>query len=342
MGVNLKDLLIRKEISFKELGGKVLAIDGFNMLYQFLTTIRTIDGTPLMDSKGNITSHLIGLFSRTTSFLEKGLKPVFVFDGEKPVLKMKELARRKELKDEARVKYKIAVQQKDIEAMKKYAGRFSYLSPEMVAQAKELVGLLGLPVVQAPSEGEAQAAQIVKNGGAWAVVSQDYDSLLYGADYVIQNLSIAGRRKKTGRLAYESIKPLNISLSENLNHLGIDKDKLIALSMLVGTDYNPKGIKGIGPKNALKLVRHFDDFDDLFKHVKWDENCDVPWAEIFYLFKKMPVVDDYSIKFGCPDKEGLINFLVKEHDFGLDRVTNAVDSLMKLNKMRSQKSLGDF
>ncbi|MBN1645064.1 flap endonuclease-1 [Candidatus Woesearchaeota archaeon] len=342
MGVNLRDLLIRKEISFKELNGKVLSVDSFNMLYQFLTTIRTADGTPLMDSHGNVTSHLIGLFSRTTSFLQKGLKPVFVFDGEKPKLKTKELNRRRELKEEARVKYKIAVKKKDIAAMKKYAGRFSYLSSEMVEQAKELVKLLGLPVIQAPSEGEAQAAQLVKNNDAWAVVSQDYDSLLYGADRLIQNLSIAGRRKKIGRLSYQSVKPLLVSLSENLNNLKIDNEKLIALSMLIGTDYNPKGVKGIGPKNALKLVKKHDDFDKLFEEIDWDKHVDVPWTEIFYLIKKMPVKNKYKIEFSPPDKEGLIKFLVKNHDFSLDRVNNALEPIIKLNKARAQKSLGDF
>lgn len=342
MGVNLRDLLVRKEISFKELGGKVLAVDSFNILYQFLTTIRTADGTPLMDSKGNITSHLIGLFSRTTSFLQKGLRPVFVFDGEKPELKTKELQRRRELKEEARVKYKIAVKKKDIDAMKKYAGRFAYLSSEMVEQAKELIGLLGLPVVQAPFEGEAQAARLVANGDAWAVVSQDYDSLLYGTERLVQNLSIAGRRKKIGKLSYTTVKPLLVSLSENLNNLKIDNDKLIVLSMLVGTDYNPKGVRGIGPKNALKLVQKHDDFDKLFEEVKWDDNCDVPWTEIFYLFKKMPVTDKYKIAFSRPDKEGLIRFLVKEHDFSIDRVNNALEPIIKLNKSLAQKKLGEF
>jgi len=295
-----------------------------------------------MDSKGNVTSHLIGLFNRTASFLQKGLKPVFVFDGKTPELKSRELAKRKELKQEARAKYKIAVKKKDIHAMKKYAGRFSYLSKEMVEQAKELVRLLGLPVVQAASEGEAQASYLVKKGDAWGVVSQDYDSLLYGADRLIQNLSIAGRRKKIGSLSYKTVKPALINLSENLNNLKIDNEKLIALSMLVGTDYNPKGIKGIGPKTALKLVQKYDDFDKLFKEAKWDDNCDHPWNEIFYLIKKMPVTDKYKIQFKRPDKEGLVKFLVKGHDFSPDRVNNALEPIIKLNKARAQKNLGDF
>ncbi|MEM4263403.1 MAG: flap endonuclease-1 [Candidatus Woesearchaeota archaeon] len=342
MGVNLKDLLLMREICIDDLKGKVLAIDSYNMLYQFLTTIRTPDGKPLMDSKGNVTSHLIGLFSRTTQFLAKGIKPVFVFDGEKPVLKTSTIEHRAKVKHEARLKYEEAMSKEDIEAMKKYGGRFATMSADMVDDAKELIRLLGLPIVQAPCEGEAQASYLVKRGDAWAVVSQDYDSLLYGADRAIHNLSIAGKRKKIGAIAYETVKPSIINLAENLNHLGIDQDKLIVLAILVGTDYNPGGIKGIGPKTALKLVKEYNDFDKLFKDVKWDDYFDFSWKDIFNLFKKEHVTSDYTIKFGYPDKDKLMKFLVEEHDFSKERVEKGLAPILRQNEKRQQKSLGDF
>jgi len=342
MGVNIKDLLLMREISIDELKGKVLAVDSFNMLYQFLTTIRTPDGKPLMDSKGNVTSHLIGLFSRTTQFMAKGLKPVFVFDGEKPVLKAATMEKRAKVKHEARLKYEEAMSKEDIAAMKKYGGRFATLTADMVEQAKELINLLGLPVVQAPCEGEAQASHLVKRGDAWAVVSQDYDSLLYGANRAIHNLSIAGKRKKLGALSYETVKPELIDLAENLNHLGIDQDKLIVLAILVGTDYNPGGIKGIGPKTAIKLVKQHNDFDKLFKEVKWDDYFDFAWTDIFNLFKKEHTTNEYAIKFGYPDKEKLMKFLVDKHDFSTERVERSLAPLLKQKEKRQQKSLGEF
>ncbi|MBW3004543.1 flap endonuclease-1 [Candidatus Woesearchaeota archaeon] len=342
MGVNLKDLLIRETIGLDDLKGRIVAVDSFNMLYQFLTTIRTPDGKPLTDSRGNVTSHLIGLFNRTTKFMSKGLKPVFVFDGEKPELKTAELEKRRKLKTEAKMKYKEAVAQKDLAAMKKYGGRFAYLTGDMVDQAKELVKALGLPVVQAPSEGEAQAAHIVRQNKAWAVVSQDFDSLVHGADRLVRNLSIAGRRKKVGALAYTTIKPEFIDLAKNLNNMGIDQDKLIALAMLVGTDYNPAGIKGIGPKTAVKLVKEHEDFDDLFEAVKWDEHNDVPWTDIFYLIKKMKVTDKYEIKFNTPDKQKIIKLLVDKHDFNAERVEKTLQPVLKEREKKQQKKLGDF
>ncbi len=342
MGVNLKDLLIRETIGLDDLKGKIVAVDSFNMLYQFITTIRTPDGKPLTDSKGNVTSHLIGLFNRTTKFMAKGIKPVFVFDGEKPELKTAELEKRKKRKIEAKMKYREALAKKDIDAMKKYGGRFAYLTKEMVDQAKDLVKALGLPVVQAPSEGEAQAAHIVQQNKAWVVVSQDFDSLVHGADRLVRNLSIAGRRKKIGAMAYTTIKPEFIDLAKNLNNMGIDQDKLIALAMLVGTDYNPAGIKGIGPKTALKLVKEYDDFDDLFERVKWPEHHDLPWTDIFYLIKKMKVTDKYDIKFKTPDKQKIVKLLVDKHDFNVERVEKTLQPVLKEREKKQQKKLGDF
>jgi flap endonuclease-1 len=342
MGVNLKELVQKKPISFEELSGKILAIDGHNILYQFLTTIRTPDGRLLTDSKGNVTSHLIGLLSRTTNFLKQGLKPVFVFDGKVPELKHKELEKRAKTKIEAQKKYEQAVAKEDIEAMQKFGARTARLTKEMVAEAKKLLELLGIPVIQAPSEGEAQAAFIAGQGDAWAVVSQDYDSLLYGADRLIQNLSIAGRRKKTGVLGTVVVKPELIELKQVLKDLSISQDQLIALAMLVGTDYHPGGVKGIGPKKALALVKEQKTPEKIFETAKWNEHCSIDWREIFKLFKEMPVTKDYNLKFSKPDKQGIKEFLVGKHDFGPERVEKTLSELEEQHSRRAQKGLGEF
>lgn len=339
MGTNLKDLIIMKEIKIEDLKGKTVIVDSFNILYQFITTIRQRDGTPLKDSSGNVTSHLTGLFSRTTKLMKIGIKPGFAFDGKPPELKTQERIRRMELKKEAEEKYEKAAKTKDTEEMKKYAARTSRLTKEMIEESKELISALGLPVIQAQSEGEAQVAYIVGKGDAYAGVSEDYDSLLYGIPRLVKNLTISGRRKFGATTI--AVKPKIINLTENLNTLGIDQDQLIALAMLVGTDYNPGGIKGIGPKNALKLVKkHKNNLDGLFKEVKWEEEIETPWTDIYYLIKKMPVEKEYTIKFKTIDQERIKELLIEKHDFSKERVEKTIQELTKKEKDKTQKGLG--
>lgn len=343
MGVAITELLIKKEIEIDALKGKVICIDAPLFLYQFLTTIRGRDGSLLMDSKGNVTSHLTGLFTRTASLMQKGLDLVYVFDGEVPDLKREERAKRRELKIEAAKRYEEAKKKEDIEEMKKYAARTSRLTSEMISEAKKLISAFGLPVVEALSEGEAQAAHIVRKGDAYAVASQDADCMMFGATRLIRNLSIAGRRKKGKSLAYERVVPEIVDLSANLNNLGIDNDQLIALGMLVGTDYNNGGIKGVGPKNALKLVKQYGkDFDSLFSSVKWGEHFDYPWEEVFYLIKRMKVRDDYELSWRKADVEKIKELLIEEHDFSKERVESVLGRLKLEKEEKKQKGLGEF
>jgi len=343
MGVALTGLLVRKEIELNELDGKIIIIDGNLYLYQFLTTIRGRDGALLMDSKGNVTSHLVGLFTRTTNLMNRGVKIAFVFDGKPPELKRKTAEQRNIIKLEAEKKYMEAKKKEDIEDMKKYASRMTRLTKDMAEESKKLIGFLGLPVVQAPSEGEAQAAYMTSKNKGYAVGSQDFDSLIHGATRLVRNLSIAGKRKKGKTLGYDTVKPELIDLSENLNALGIDQNQLIALAMIIGTDYNPGGINGIGPKNALKLVKkHKTDFDSLFNEVKWDDNFEFPWTEVYYLIKKMPTTDNYELKWNDIDREGLFKLLVTEHDFSEERVNSTLERFTKGTAKKQQKSLSDF
>jgi len=341
MGTKLKEILVKRDIEFEDLEGKKIVIDSFNIFFQFLSSIRQRDGSLLTDSKGNVTSHLVGLFTRTAKLLQYKIMPIFVFDGVAPALKKKEIERRTEIKKEAEIKYREAVEKENIEEMKKYLARTTRLTDEMIEEAKRLISAMGLPIVQAPSEGEAQAAYIVNKGEAYAMVSQDYDSLLFGVKRLIQNLTVSERKKLPGRYVFERVKPVMIDLDENLKLLEIDREQLIVLGMLVGTDYNIGGIKGIGPKNALKLVKRYGhNFDALFRDVKWDLYFDYPWNVVFDLIINMPTTDEYHLEWKRIDREKIIKLLCDEHDFNKERVLSILKKIDESTKKEEQKSLG--
>ncbi|NQU78254.1 flap endonuclease-1 [Candidatus Woesearchaeota archaeon] len=343
MGVNFKDLVVKRDISIQDFGGRKLVVDGNNILYQFLSNIRQPDGTPLKDSEGNITSHLNGLFHRYTKLMQQNIKMAFVFDGKAPDLKQKERDRRYALKKDAEDSYTKAKETGDVDAMKKYSMRTSRLTKEMIDEAALLIGALGMPVVMAPSEGEAQAAYMVKKGDVYAEVSQDYDCLLFGVPRMVQNLTISERRKRKNKLSYETVKPQMIELAPTLESMGITRDQLIALGILVGTDFNVGGIKGIGPKKAIELIqKHGDDFESLFQSVNWNESFDYPWKDVFNLFTKMPVKSDYKMEWSGVDRDRVLEVLCEKHGFSSQRVEDTLDKLNKAKSLSSQKGLGDF
>ncbi len=344
MGLQFKELVVKEEISIKDLRDKVLAVDSMNLLYQFLTTIRGPDGSPLTDKHGNVTSHLIGLFSRTTSLMQKGLKLVFVFDGKAPEIKQKTWEKRTAVKKEASLKLKEAEEIGDVESMRKFASRTAVLSKEMIADAKKVITTLGLPIVQAPSEGEAQTAYMVKRGDAYASVSQDYDNLIFSCPLLVRNLSIEGKRKRAGKFAYQIVKPEMIKLNDVLGNLELDIDQLIILAILVGTDYNPGGVKGIGPKTALKLLKEFpNNFEAIFEKVEWEKSYpDLGWKEVFNTIKNIPVTADYKLEWKIIDEDELIKLLVKKHGFSEERVRAKLELLKGQKENLKQKGLGSF
>ena len=343
MGVALTELLLIKNIDIAFLQNKVIVVDSSMWLYQFLSSIRQRDGTLLMDSKGQVTSHLMGLFARVSNLMQQNIKLAFVFDGEPPKLKHLTLEKRKEVKIEAERKFEKAKERDDLELMKKYAARTSRLTHEMIGEAKKLVEAFGLPAIKAPSEAEAQASLIVKSSDAFAIATNDADAMLFEASKIVRNLNMAGKKKKTNKLSYETINPDLISLEENLKHLGIKQDQLIALAMLIGTDYNSGGIKGIGPKTALKLVKqHGTNFERLFNEVKWSDHFVFPWNEVFDLIKNMPVNENYDVRWGSIDEDKIKKILVDKHEFSEERVNNQIGGLLKAKEKKGQKGLGEF
>ena len=338
MGVNLKEIVeeSKQTIEIENLAGKVIVFDAFNILYQFLSVIRDKDtGEPLRDSKGRITSHISGLFYRTVNFIEKGIKPVYVFDGEPPKFKKREIEERLKAKEEAYKKWEEAIETG--EKAITYAQATSVLTKEMVEESKELLSYMGIPVIQAASEGEAQAAYIVQKGYAYASASQDYDSLLFGSPRLVRNLSIEGKRKLPRKEVYVEIKPEIIELQNLLNKLKITREQLIMVGLLIGTDYN-EGIKGYGPKKALEAVRIYKSFENLKKHFKFEEYID----EVYSFFLNPNVNEKIEIKFGETNEEKILKFMVDERNFSEERVKNALEKLKEGLKKGKQTSLASW
>jgi flap endonuclease-1 len=336
MGVQIGDITPAEEIQLDTLRGRTVAIDAMNFLYQFLSIIRQRDGELLRDSKGRITSHLSGLFYRTANFIEIGIRPIYVFDGRPPVLKLRTVEERKIARMEAEAEWRRALEEGRIEEARKFAQRAGRVDEEMIRQAKTLLGYMGVPWVQAPAEGESQAAKIVQNGDAWAVGSQDYDSLLFGAPRLVRNLAITGRRKLPGKDVYVDVNPELVELEMTLRTLQITREMLVGIGILVGTDYN-EGVKGIGPKKALALVKQYGSLERLLKEM--NDKFEVDPFEVAEIFLRPEVTDDYRIEERDPDPDGIIKFLCEEHDFSPERVQTGIEKIMKGRSRSSQASL---
>lgn len=334
MGTDIGSLLQKRKLELSELANKIVAIDAFNTLHQFLSIIRQRDGSPLVDSEGRVTSHLSGLFYRTVSLVEFGIKPIFVFDGIPPDLKFKTLDKRREIRESAHEKWENAKREGDLEAAYKYAQASSKVNQDIVEDSKYLLGIMGIPYIQAPCEGEAQAAHLVLKKDADCVASQDYDSFLFGAETVVRNLTISGKRKLPGKNTYVDVEPEIIELEETLNALGITREQLIDVAICVGTDYN-KGIEKVGPKTALKLIKKHGDIYGILR----EKGAEIEALEqIREFFMHPDITDDYEIKWDKPDVDKLLDFLSENHNFSADRVEKVTERLKVASGPR-QKTL---
>ncbi len=339
MGVDLGGILERREASLDELKGRRIAIDAYNTLYQFLTTIRQPDGTPLMDSKRRITSHLSGLFYRTANLLEKGVHPCYVFDGKPSELKRKTLEEREARKAQAEEALKKALEAGRIEEAAALSQRTVRMNKEMAAEAMHLLDLMGVPFVQAPSEGEAQCAVMASRGVVDAVGSQDYDALLFGAPQLYRNVTIAGKRKVPRRSIYVDVVPEEISLQENLARLGIDRKRLVWIALLAGTDFN-SGVYGIGGKKGLKLVKEFDSFEAITEKLgEKAEGFDYAPVEELFLNPPYKEVSRDELRPKEMNRSELVAFMVDEHEFSRERVEGAISRAYKEPLDSNQASL---
>ena len=338
MGINLADIVISEPRTLEDFSGKILAIDAFNTLYQFLAIIRQPDGTPLMDHQGRVTSHLSGIIYRVSNFVAAGIKPAFVFDGEPPRLKARTIVARGEIKRRAEREWREAVEIGDLATARTKAMQTSRLTGEMVDQSKRLLDLLGFPWVQAPAEGEAQASAMARTGVAYAAASQDFDSLLFGSPRLVKNLAITGRRKLPRKDVYVDVQPEEISLEATLANLGITREQLVDMGLLIGTDFN-EGVKGIGPKKALALIKKHGSLEPALEELGVEiESKD----EVREIFLKPNVLPNVELRFRDPDADGVRRMLCDEHDFSPDRINAALGKFGSARSEQKQRSLDSW
>ncbi len=337
LGVNLTPIIVKKTLDLEALRRKSLAVDANNMLYQFLSLIRTRDGTPLKDSSGRVTSHLVGLMFRSTRLIHTyGIDLVFVFDGKPPELKGQEIIKRRRLREKAKQEWEQAVKEGDYATAWSKAVMTSRLTRSMVDDAKQLLQLLGLPFLQAPSEAEAQTAHMAKEGDVWASSSRDYDSLLFSAPRLLRYLTISGREFLPSKGISRPLRPELIDLKRLLSHHKITHEQLIDIAILIGTDFN-KGIKGIGPKTALKLLRRHGKIEELPGDVR--SRVSERFESVRRIFLEPNVVSDYDLRYSDLREEELYRFLCEERDFSQKRVETVVQRMKRFYSSRKQACL---
>jgi flap endonuclease-1 len=326
VGVLLTPIVTKDTIALDALSGKLLAVDGNGELYQFLALIRLRDGTSLQDSKGRTTSHLSGLFYRSTRLMaDYGLKLVFVFDGTPPPRKAREIAKRRAGRQRYEEERAAALARGDLAEAYSKATMTSRLTREMVAEARELLRLMGVPTVQAPGEGEAQAAHMAATSAdVWAAASKDYDSLLFGAPRLVRFLTISGKEFLPSRGTFRPIVPEVLVLEQLVAGWRIGREGLVDLAILVGTDFN-EGIKGIGPKKALALVQQYGCIEHMPDPIR--ESLGEPEVvdDVRHIFLSPSVTDAFDVEPFEPDLDGIVRFLCEERAFSRERVDAALE-----------------
>jgi len=335
MGVDIGALFRQEKISINDLHDRVIAIDAYNVIHQFLSSIRGRDGTPLKNSKGEITSHISGLFYRTGNLVNARIRPVFVFDGKPHPLKMKTIQERKKRKEIAEKEYQEALEAGDMKKARMKAQQTSRVTDEIVKQSKEFLDALGIPHIQAPSEGEAQASHMAKKGDAFAVGSQDYDCLLLGSPVLVRNLTSSERRKLPGKESYVKLYPKQIKLKSNL---GIKQKQLVDMAILIGTDFND-GIKGIGPKKSLSLIKKNGNVENVYATIGKDPLTFDEIKEIRKIFLEPEVNDNYKLEWPGFDKDEVIKLLCDKYQFTQERIEPILEKFSNIENMMKQKTL---
>lgn len=338
MGVNISGLVEAKPLALEDLSGRSIAIDAFNTLYQFLANIRQPDGTPLMDRDGKVTSHLSGLFHRTTALLELGIRPAYVFDGAPPELKRKTLEARRAVKVQAEKDWKEALDRGDLKTALSKASRTSRLDAEMISEAQTLLDAMGVPWMTAPAEGEAQMGHMARRGDVWAGASQDFDAILFGTPTLVRNLTLAGKRRLPSGKTVD-VTPEVVSLSVVLGALQVSRAQLVDMGILMGTDFN-EGVRGIGPKKSLAIIRRLGSLEEVAREGKVVVPAE--FADVRRIFLEPEVSDEYMLSWRGVDEEAVRRIMCDRHSFSVDRIDSVLARLRARKGSSDQRSLDSW
>lgn len=317
--------------------GRRIAIDASTSLYQFLVAIR-LRSDLMVNGSGEATSHLIGFFHRTNKLLENGIKPIYVFDGKPPEMKSGELEKRSEKRKEAEQSLSKAIEDGNEEEILKFNKRTIRVTSKHNDDCKKLLRLMGLPVVEAPSEAEAQCAQLCKDGKVYAVATEDMDALTFGTTKLVRHLSSG-----SGEMTHE------YSLDKVLNGMGLETmDQFIDLCILMGCDYSDS-IKGIGGKKGLDLIKKHKSIEKIIESLPNKDAVPQDWnlELIRRLFREPEVIkteniSDEDLKFKDIDEDGLVEFLCKENGFDEKRVRNAIERCKASKPKSAQTRIDSF
>ncbi|XP_019427473.1 PREDICTED: flap endonuclease 1-like isoform X3 [Lupinus angustifolius] len=321
-----------KENKFETYFGRKIAIDASMSIYQFLIIVGRSGTKMLTNEAGEVTSHLHGMLLRTIRLLEAGIKPVYVFDGKPPDLKKQELEKRYSKRAEATEGLAEAIKADNKEDIEKFSKRTVKVTKQHNDDCKRLLRLMGLPVVEAPSEAEAQCAALCKAGKVYAVASEDMDSLTFGAPKFLRHLMDPSSKK---------VPVMEFEIEKILEGLNMTMDQFIDFCILSGCDYC-ESIRGIGGITALKLIRQHGSIENILDNIN-KERYQIPddwlYQEARHLFKEPTVSseeEELNLKWSGPDEEGLITFLVNENGFNNDRVTKAIEKIKAAKNKSSE------
>ncbi|KAK1277110.1 Flap endonuclease 1-A [Acorus gramineus] len=307
-----------KEQKFESYFGRKIAIDASMSIYQFLIVVGRVGSELLTNEAGDVTSHLQGMFTRTIRLLEAGLMPVKREDATKDL--------------------KTAEAAGDKESIEKFSKRTVKVTKQHNDDCKRLLRLIGVPVIEAPSEAEAECAALCKNGKVYAVASEDMDSLTFGSPRFLRHLMKPSSKK---------LPVMEFEVAKVLEELDLTMDQFIDLCILSGCDYC-ESIRGIGGQTALKFIHQHGSIENILENIN-KERYHIPetwpYQEARCLFKE-PLVSDPNdqpeIKWTAPDEEGLITFLVNENGFNNERVTKAIEKIKAAKNKSSQGLLESF
>ena len=335
--------------------GRVLGIDASMHIYQFMAVVGRSGENMLTNENGEITSHLIGMWHRTARLLEAGIKPVYVFDGKPPPMKGDTLKKRGARREEARAKLKEAKEQGNEADIEKYSKQDLVVTKEHNEECKKLLRLMGVPLVEAPCEAEAQCAELCKHGLVYAVATEDMDALTFGTPLQARNVMAAQSKQKDSGVQ-------EFDISKVTAGLGVTMAQFIDICILCGCDYTST-IKGIGPKRALELVKKHGSIEKVVEALQRQEAkkkldpkakgkaIDIPEAflaqfadarQLFITPEVTPASSFQPFKVSHPDEAGLVAFLVDEKGFNKDRVLSTIARIKKSRGKASQGRLDSF